>query len=99
MKKGVLGLLPFLLVFLLSAASAQVIRFPTPTPSRTPTPTPSPSPTPEPKQMPCPAIAVQAAPGPQVRDGQPVSFLLNINGGDPRVQPTILWNITAGTIK
>ncbi len=100
MKRTVAGLLPILLTgIFVVAGSAQVVRFPTPTPSRTPTPTPSPTPTPEPKQMPCPTVGIQAAPGGQIRDGQPVSFVLNLNGGDSRVQPTILWSVSAGLIK
>src|SRR4051812_41751337 len=100
MKRIVYGLVPLALIgFLITAASGQVIRFPTPSPSRTPTPTPSPTPTPEPKQMPCPTIAIQAAPGQQIREGQPVSFVLNLNGGDSRIQPTILWSVSGGAIK
>ncbi len=33
-----------------------------------------------------------------VRDGQIISFGGNIAGGDPKVQPTILWSLSAGAI-
>jgi hypothetical protein len=33
-----------------------------------------------------------------VRDGQTITFALNITGGDPRIQPTILWSTSAGII-
>jgi len=41
---------------------------------------------------------VQAAPNQPVRDGKPVSFILNIQGGDQRSQPNIVWSTTAGAI-
>ena len=99
MRSMVGAALAFILIgACLAAVSAQTVRFPTPVPSRTPTPTPSPTPTPEPKQLPCPAVSIQAAPQ-QIKEGQPLSFALNLNGGDPRIQPTILWNISSGSIK
>ena len=97
MKKAFAILLPILLAILAGNAEAQVYKSPFGTP--TPTPRPSPSPTPEPRPGPCPNVTVQPQ-GPQtVRDGQPVSFMANIGGGDPRVQPTIVWNTNAGSIK
>jgi len=48
--------------------------------------------------MPCPNISVQAQAARTVRDGQPITFAANIAGGDPKVQPTILWTTTAGVI-
>lgn len=34
-----------------------------------------------------------------VKDGAQVLFALNIGGGDSRIQPTILWNLSAGSVK
>jgi hypothetical protein len=47
---------------------------------------------------PCPTIQVQAPSSKILRDGQPVTFGVNIAGGDPNVVPTLVWNTTAGTI-
>lgn len=47
---------------------------------------------------PCPTIQIQAPSGKIIRDGQPVTFGLNMNGGDPNITPTIVWNTSAGTI-
>ena len=33
-----------------------------------------------------------------VRDGELIAFSLNIANGDPKVQPTIIWSTSAGTI-
>jgi hypothetical protein len=41
---------------------------------------------------------VQAQPNQAIRDGKPVSFVLNIQGGDPRAQANIVWSTTAGAI-
>ena len=77
--------------------SAQVFRpFATPTP--TPSPSPTPTATPEPRVFPCPNVSVQPLNPAQVRAGQPVGFMANIAGGDPKVVPSIVWNISAGTI-
>ena len=98
MQRAIVVLFPILLALSLAGtARAQIIRFPTPTP--TPRPSPSPTPTPEPRVLPCPNVSVQAQPGQAVRDGQPVTFALNIGGADARVLPTILWNLSAGTVK
>ncbi len=66
---------------------------------KSPTPAPSPTPTPEPKAGPCPTVSVQPQGGQMVRDGQLVVFAANIGGGDPKIQPTILWSTSAGVIK
>lgn len=47
---------------------------------------------------PCPTIQIQAPSAKIVRDGQPVTFGLNLAGGDPNVVPTIVWSTSAGTI-
>jgi hypothetical protein len=62
------------------------------------TPTPTPKPTPEQREYPCPNLAIQPLNPGQVRVGQPVGFVANINGGDPKVFPSIVWNTSAGTI-
>src|SRR6478672_743688 len=46
----------------------------------------------------CPNFSVQPLNPAQVRAGQPVGFMANIAGGDPKVVPTIVWNTSAGTI-
>ena len=79
-----------------SSAGAQIRPSPVFTP--TPSPTPSPTPTPEPKAVPCPNVSVQAQAARVVRDGQTITFGANIAGGDPKVQPTILWSTSAGII-
>jgi hypothetical protein len=47
----------------------------------------------------CPKVSVQVQSAKLVRDGQPVTFGANINGGDPRVMPTLLWSTSSGYIK
>src|SRR5687767_5448703 len=95
MQRAVIGFLPVLFFFsFMGTASAQYV-FPTPTP--TPRPTPSATPTPGPAA--CPTVSVQTQSGQRgLRDGQPVNFTANIAGGDPRVVPTIIWNISGGGI-
>ena len=62
----------------------------------------APPPKPEPANAaavsPCPKVDIQAAGGRVLREGQPVSFGANIAGGDPNVVPTIVWNVSAGSI-
>ena len=48
--------------------------------------------------MPCPTIRVQAQSRGTVRDGDRVGFVVGITGGDPKVLPTIIWNVSAGMI-
>lgn len=96
MKRAVLLLLPVLLGLSFVGVMAQghsVFGTPTPTPRA------SPSPTPEPKSGPCPNITVQAQGQQPLRDGQTINFAVNIVGGDPKVQATMLWSTSAGTIK
>ena len=93
MQKAVIGFFAvlFSLSFLEAAEAQYVFPTPTPTPKASPTPTPSPGP------APCPTVNVQA-PGHPTRDGQRVVFTANINGGDPKAVPMIIWNTTAGVI-
>lgn len=48
---------------------------------------------------PCPKVEIQSSQGRLLRDGQPVTFGANISGGDPNVIPTIIWNVSAGSIR
>jgi hypothetical protein len=73
--------------------------FPTQTPTPRPTPSRSPTPTPEPRTAACPRVTVQPQSAKLVRDGQPATFGANINGGDPKVVPTLLWSTSSGYIK
>jgi hypothetical protein len=100
MKVAVLAILAILFTFSLIPVNAQS-RYPFPVATPTPTPRPqrSPSPRPEQRSAPCPKVTVQAQSAKQVRDGQPVSFGANIAGGDPNVQPTLLWSTNGGFIK
>ena len=88
-------------IFLISVNGQSRPPFPyrTPTPTPSPTPTISPTPTPQPRPAACPRVQVQTQTGKTVRDGQSLNFIANIAGGDPRVQPTLLWNVNAGFIK
>jgi len=52
-----------------------------------------------PASSPCPKIEFQGQAPQTVRDGQPVTFGVNIAGGDPEVAPTIVWNVSAGSIR
>jgi hypothetical protein len=52
-----------------------------------------------PASSPCPKIEFQGQAPQMVRDGQPLTFGVNIAGGDPDVAPTIVWNVSAGSIK
>jgi hypothetical protein len=96
-RSQVLKLLFPIAAILATSAEAQVFRVPTPTP--TPRSTPAPTPTPEPRPVPCPQVTVQVQGAQTLRDGQTAVFAANIAGGDPRVQPTLIWNTTAGAIR
>ena len=52
-----------------------------------------------PAPSPCPKIEFQGQSPRTVRDGQPVTFSVNLAGGDPGITPTIVWNVSAGLIK
>jgi hypothetical protein len=100
MKIAVLAILPLLFaISMINAAAQPRTPFPFPTPTPTPRRSPSPTPTPEARAVACPKVTVQAQAAKVVRDGQPVTFLANIAGGDPKVQPMLLWSSTAGYIK
>jgi hypothetical protein len=96
MKRALVSLLPVLFVFLVTDAAAQVYK----SPFGTPTPTPRPSPTPTPQRVvPCPQVTVQVQGAQTIRDGQAAQFAVNIAGGDPQMQPTLLWSTSAGSIR
>ena len=98
MKIAAFAILPILFTFSITTVGAQA-RYPFPTPTPTPRPQRSPTPTPEPRAVPCPKVTVQVQSAKQVRDGQPVTFGVNIAGGDTKVQPTLLWGTNGGFIK
>ena len=47
----------------------------------------------------CPRVEVRANTAPVVRDGDTVGFSVNLNGGDPNVQPMFSWTISSGVLK
>ena len=102
MRIGAIAIFPFLIAFFLVSASGQSrppFPYRTPTPTPTPGISPSPTPTPQPRPSACPRVQVQTQTGKTVRDGQSLTFAANITGGDPKVQPTLLWNVNAGFVK
>ncbi|MGH9946823.1 MAG: hypothetical protein ACRD6X_06475 [Pyrinomonadaceae bacterium] len=98
MRIAMVLVFPLLLAFSFMSAQSQT-KSPFGLPSATPTPRPTPPPPPAPKIQPCPSISVQAQAARQVRDGQPVFFAAKITGGDPQIRPTLIWNLTAGSMK
>lgn len=50
------------------------------------------------KASPCPQMQIQSQ-ARTVREGQPVTFTARITGGDRSVTPSILWNVSAGSIR
>jgi hypothetical protein len=102
MRIAAIAIFPILFaIFMISAHGQARPPFPYRTPTPTPTPgvSPSPTPTPQPRPAACPRVQVQTQTGKTVRDGQSLNFIANIAGGDPKVQPTLLWNVNAGYIK
>jgi len=102
MRIGAIAIFPFLIAFFLVSGSGQSrppFPYRTPTPTPTPGISPSPTPTPQPRPSACPRVQVQTQTGKTVRDGQSLTFAANITGGDPKVQPTLLWNVNAGFVK
>ena len=87
-KSTILFLSVLLVVFLVSTGRAQK-----PVPPQPPAPNPQ-----QPQVFPCPQLNVQTPNSQQIRDGQPVTFIANIAGGDPKIVPTILWDVSAGII-
>ena len=91
-RRIVVGSLPAIFLSLTASAAAQLPAQPREGTAPAP-PAANAAPT-----NPCPAVGVQAVPGQPVRDGQRINFVATINGGDPRVTPTIVWNTTAGSV-
>lgn len=88
MKNALFGAIPALLGIFLPCVFAQA-----------PPPVPVPvEKAPAGLANPCPTIQIQAPSGKIIRDGQPVTFGVNIAGGDPNVAQTIVWSTSAGTI-
>jgi hypothetical protein len=52
----------------------------------------------EKQASPCAQVQIQSQ-ARAVRDGQPVSFTARITGGDRNVTPSLLWNVSAGSIR
>jgi hypothetical protein len=98
-QKAAVGFFP-LLIFIASTGAALAQGERRETQPREPKPAATAAQPAQPAQVvqPCPTIGVQAQPGQPVREGQRVNFIANINGGDPKVVPTIVWNTTAGSI-
>lgn len=61
-------------------------------------PPPAPQPATAAPVSPCPKVEIQAPSGRVLKDGQTVIIGANVSGGDPSVSPTIVWNLSAGTI-
>ncbi|MDI1242724.1 MAG: hypothetical protein PSX80_12480 [bacterium] len=53
----------------------------------------------EKEASPCPQVAIQTPTPRAIREGQPVSFNARILGGDKNVTPSILWNVSGGSIR
>ncbi len=53
----------------------------------------------EKQASPCPQVAIQTVTPRAIREGQPVSFIARISGGDKAVTPSIVWNVTGGAIR
>jgi hypothetical protein len=89
MRKATLVKLPLALTLLSLGIAGQ-----DPAPSKKPAP-----PAREAPASPCPKFDIQNPPGRVIREGQSVVFSVNIAGGDPKVTPIIVWNLSAGYIK
>ncbi len=53
----------------------------------------------EKQASPCPQVAIQTPTPRAIREGQPVSFMARISGGDKNVTPSIIWNVSGGSIR
>lgn len=53
----------------------------------------------EKQASPCPQVAIQTPTPRSIREGQSVSFNARISGGDKNVTPSILWNVSGGSIR
>src|SRR5687768_13185439 len=63
-----------------------------------------PPPKPEPANQaaqtsPCPKIEIQNPANRAIREGQPLTFTARVSGGDRTVVPSMLWNLSAGSIR
>jgi hypothetical protein len=47
-------------------------------------------------QHPCPQISVSCSP--YFKEGEPITFVASVNGGNPNVVPSYTWTIAAGRI-
>lgn len=92
MRRLAIALFPVFLSSFVISSSAQV-----PPPTRPPQPQVTPKTPQQPAVVPCPQIRIQP-PNRIMRDGERVSFMVNIGGGDPKVQPMFSWSISSGTI-
>jgi hypothetical protein len=92
--RKVFGIAPLLVAALSLGSYAQAPPTPRPDPPNRATPPVIVEPASQ-----CPRVELQTQNGQNVRDGQPVMFVANISGGDPNVTPTIVWNVSAGSIK
>lgn len=81
-------------IFLAALLSASVMGVGGQTP-----PPPTRAPVNAPASASCPKIEIQGMGGRIVRDGQPVTFVASITGGDANVAPTIVWSVSAGTVR
>jgi hypothetical protein len=95
-QRAVLGTFTILVFSLFAATATGQFVY------RSPTPTPTPKPPIEAPQnatpAPCPTVAVLVQGQQVIRDGQPIAFMANIAGGDPKIVPTIVWSTSAGLV-
>lgn len=62
---------------------------------------PAPKPNPPanaPAPSPCPVLSIQNPTPQPVREGQRIFLMANVGGGDNNVVPSIIWDLTAGSI-
>jgi hypothetical protein len=84
--------LPLLIVLLFAlGVEAQL-------PATRPVPSPTPQASAEPRVYACPNVTIQPLNPGRVTAGQTVGFVANIAGGDPKVVPSVVWNVSAGII-
>lgn len=87
MRRTAVLIVPIVLAFFSISALAQADQPPKPTPPNAEA------------ASPCPRMEIQSPPLRTVREGQPVTFVANISGGDKNVAPNIVWSVSAGVIK
>lgn len=88
MRKIDILTMPVLLAFFVAGAFGQATSESEPKP-----------PPPQTPASPCPKIEVQGQSARVVREGQPVTFVANIQGGDTKVTPQIIWSVSGGAIR